>query len=112
MSRNFEVETEDSWKYSDIWINGTLKRNRDVVELLNKLHGRTIILNQALQDCEDNYMNGILSLLDKNIKGKSEQEGILLGNVYDDKINVLLELLELTGNEDVIVDFCEKMNDL
>ena len=60
---------------------------------------------------EDDYVDSILDLLDKNLKLKSEQEGLLMGDTYMDKINVLLELLEDVGKEHLVVEFMDKIHD-
>ena len=67
---------------------------------------------ELIQGLQDDYVDSILDLLDKNIKLKSEQDGLLMGDTYMDKINVLLELLEDTGREDLVVEFMEKVNNI
>lgn len=66
---------------------------------------------ELIQDIEDDYIDSILDLLDKNLKLKSEQEGLLMGDTYMDKINVLLELLEDVGKEHLVVEFMDKIHD-
>ena len=66
---------------------------------------------ELIQDIEDDYVNSILDLLDKNLKLKSKQEGLLMGDTYMNKINVLLELLEDTGKEHLVVEFMDKIHD-
>ena len=66
---------------------------------------------ELIQDIEDDYVDSILDLLDKNLKLKSEQEGLLMGDTYMDKINVLLELLEDVGKEHLVVEFMDKIHD-
>lgn len=66
-------------------------------------------LDQQSQDIEDNFCGVILTLLEKNFRLKHTQDGLVLGNVYDDKINVLEELLHETGYEHLIVDFYERI---
>lgn len=66
-------------------------------------------LNQESQDIEDNFCNAILTLLEKNFRLKHAQDTLILGNVFDDKINVLEELLHEVGKEHLIVDFYERI---
>lgn len=64
---------------------------------------------QQGQDIEDLFCDAILTLLEKYFKEKHSQDGIIFGNVFDDKINVLEELLHDVGQEHLIVDFYERI---
>lgn len=66
-------------------------------------------LNQQSQDIEDLFCDAILTLLEKNFRLKHEQEGLVLGDMFNDKINVLEELLHDVGKENLIVDFYERI---
>lgn len=87
------------------WYFETVEDAEELADHLNKKE-------DLIQDIEDDYVNSILDLLDKNLKLKSKQEGLLMGDTYMNKINVLLELLEDTGNEHLVVEFMEKINNI
>ena len=87
------------------WYFETVEDAEQLADHLNKKE-------ELLQGLQDDYVDSILDLLDKNIKLKSEHDGLLLGDTYMDKINVLLELLEDTGREDLVVEFMEKVNNI
>ena len=87
------------------WYFETVEDAEQLADHLNKKE-------ELIQGLQDDYVNSILDLLDKNIKLKSEHDGLLLGDTYMDKINVLLELLEDTGHEDLVVEFMEKVNNI
>lgn len=87
------------------WYFETVEDAEQLADHLNKKE-------ELIQDIEDDYVDSILDLLDKNIKLKSEQEGLLMGDTYMDKINVLLELLEDVGKEHLVVEFMEKINEI
>lgn len=95
--------TDELEKFPD-WYFETLEDAEELADFMNDLW-------QQSQDIEDVYVNAILNLLDKNLKLKSEQKGLVLGDVFSDKINVLLELLDETGNEHLVVEFSEKINE-
>ncbi len=86
------------------WYFETVEDAEQLADHLNKKE-------ELIQDIEDDYVDSILDLLDKNIKLKSEQEGLLMGDTYMDKINVLLELLEDVGKEHLVVEFMDKIHD-
>ena len=87
------------------WYFETVEDAEQLADHLNKKE-------ELIQGLQDDYVDSILDLLDKNIKLKSEHDGLLLGDTYMDKINVLLELLEDTGREDLVVEFMEKVNNI
>ena len=87
------------------WYFETVEDAEQLADHLNKKE-------ELIQGLQDDYVDSILDLLDKNIKLKSEQDGLLMGDTYMDKINVLLELLEDTGREDLVVEFMEKVNNI
>ena len=87
------------------WYFETVEDAEQLADHLNKKE-------ELIQGLQDDYVDSILDLLDKNIKLKSEQDGLLMGDTYMDKINVLLELLEDTGHEDLVVEFMEKVNNI
>ena len=87
------------------WYFETVEDAEQLADHLNKKE-------ELIQGLQDDYVDSILDLLDKNIKLKSEHDGLLLGDTYMDKINVLLELLEDTGHEDLVVEFMEKVNNI
>lgn len=66
-------------------------------------------LNQQSQDVEDRFKNAILGLLEKYFRLKHQQDTLILGDMFDEKINVLEELLHETGEDDLIVDFYDRM---
>ena len=86
------------------WYFETVEDAEQLADHLNKKE-------ELIQDIEDDYVDSILDLLDKNLKLKSEQEGLLMGDTYMDKINVLLELLEDVGKEHLVVEFMDKIHD-
>ena len=86
------------------WYFETVEDAEQLADHLNKKE-------ELVQDIEDDYVDSILDLLDKNLKLKSEQEGLLMGDTYMDKINVLLELLEDVGKEHLVVEFMDKIQD-
>ena len=86
------------------WYFETVEDAEQLADHLNKKE-------ELIQDIEDDYIDSILDLLDKNLKLKSEQEGLLMGDTYMDKINVLLELLEDVGKEHLVVEFMDKIHD-
>ena len=86
------------------WYFETVEDAEQLADHLNKKE-------ELMQDIEDDYVDSILDLLDKNLKLKSEQEGLLMGDTYMDKINVLLELLEDIGKEHLVVEFMDKIHD-
>ena len=86
------------------WYFENVEDAEQLVDHLNKKE-------ELIQDIEDDYIDSILDLLDKNLKLKSEQEGLLMGDTYMDKINVLLELLEDVGKEHLVVEFMDKIHD-
>ncbi|MBP3225696.1 MAG: hypothetical protein J6M08_02100 [Methanobrevibacter sp.] len=86
------------------WYFETVEDAEELADHLNKKE-------ELIQDIEDDYVNSILDLLDKNLKLKSKQEGLLMGDTYMNKINVLLELLEDTGKEHLVVEFMDKIHD-
>lgn len=88
-----------------VWYFETVEDAEQLADHLNKKE-------ELIQGFQDDYVDSILDLLDKNIKLKSEHDGLLLGDTYMDKINVLLELLEDTGHEDLVVEFMEKVNNI
>lgn len=87
------------------WYFETVEDAEQLADHLNKKE-------ELIQDIEDDYVDSILDLLDKNLKLKSEHDGLLLGDTYMDKINVLLELLEDTCHENLVVEFMEKVNNI
>ena len=87
------------------WYFETVEDAEQLADHLNKKE-------ELIQGLQDDYVDSILDLLDKNIKLKSEQDGLLMGDTYMDKINVLLELLEDTGHENLVVEFMEKVNNI
>lgn len=86
------------------WYFETVEDAEQLADHLNKKE-------ELIQDIEDDYVDSILDLLDKNLKLKSKQEGLLMGDTYMNKINVLLELLEDTGKEHLVVEFMDKIHD-
>ena len=86
------------------WYFETVEDAEQLADHLNKKE-------ELIQDIEDDYVDSILDVLDKNLKLKSEQEGLLMGDTYMDKINVLLELLEDVGKEHLVVEFMDKIHD-
>lgn len=86
------------------WYFETVEDAEQLADHLNKKE-------ELIQDIEDDYVDSILDLLDKNIKLKSKQDGLLMGDTYMNKINVLLELLEDIGKEHLVVEFMDKIHD-
>ena len=66
---------------------------------------------QQSQDIEDLFCNAILTLLEKYFRLKYTTEGIMLGLAFDNKINVLEELLREVGKEHLMVDFYERITE-
>ena len=93
--------TDELGKFPD-WYIETLEDAEELADFMNNLW-------QDSQDIEDLFCDAILTLLDKNFRLKHQQDGLVLGNVFDDKINVLEELLHDVGKEDLIVDFYERI---
>ena len=90
----------DTWDYSNVE-EGVECAMKDA-DFLNDLW-------QQSQDIEDLFCDAILTLLEKNFRLKYQQEGMVLGNVFSDKINVLEELLHDVGKEHLIVDFYNRI---
>lgn len=86
------------------WYFETVEDAEELADHLNKKE-------ELIQGIQDDYVDSILDLLDKNLKLKSKQDGLVMGDTYMNKINVLLELLEETGNEHLVVEFLEKINE-
>jgi len=82
-----------------------IERMEDAEELADFMNG----LWQQSQDVEDRFINAILELLEKYFKLKHQQDTLVLGDMFNEKINVLEELLHETGEDDVIVDFYDRM---
>ena len=47
--------------------------------------------------------------MEKYFRLKHQQDTLILGDMFDEKINVLEELLHETGEDDLIVDFYDRM---
>ena len=113
-NKRYQVKWEDG---NDVYVLMTDKLDdlpdwyfenvEDAEQLADHLNKK----EELIQDIEDDYVDSILDLLDKNLKLKSEQEGLLMGDTYMDKINVLLELLEDVGKEHLVVEFMDKIHD-
>lgn len=114
-NKRYQVKWEDG---NDVRVLMTDKLNEfpewyfETVEDAEQLADHLNKKEELIQGLQDDYVDSILDLLDKNIKLKSEHDGLLLGDTYMDKINVLLELLEDTGHEDLVVEFMEKVNNI
>lgn len=67
---------------------------------------------QESQDIEDRFKSAILELLEKYFIQKHQQDNLVLGDMFEEKINVLEELLHEVGEDDMIVDFYEHMEDM
>ena len=114
-NKRYQVKWEDG---NDVRVLMTDKLDEfpewyfETVEDAEQLAAQLNKKEELIQGLQDDYVDSILDLLDKNIKLKSEHDGLLLGDTYMDKINVLLELLEDTGREDLVVEFMEKVNNI
>ena len=84
------------------WYLETVEDAEQLADFMNDL------LQQS-QDIEDRFKNGILKLLEKNFIQKYSQDNLVLGDVCNEKINVLEELLHEVGEDDMIIDFYEHM---
>ena len=82
-----------------------IERLEDAEELADFMND----LLQQSQDIEDLFCNAILLLLEKYFKEKHSQDNLVLGDMYEEKINVLEELLHDVGQEHLIVDFYDSM---
>lgn len=82
-----------------------IERMEDAEELADFMNG----LWQQSQDIEDLFKNAIIELLEKYFKLKHQQDTLVLGDMFNEKINVLEELLHETGEDDLIVDFYDRM---
>lgn len=113
-NKRYQVKWEDG---NDVYVLMTDKLDEfpewyfETVEDAEQLADHLNKKEELIQDIEDDYVDSILDLLDKNLKLKSEQEGLLMGDTYMDKINVLLELLEDVGKEHLVVEFMDKIHD-
>ena len=84
-----------------------IERVEDAEELADFMND----LWQQSQDIEDLFCNAILTLLEKYFRLKYTTEGIMLGLAFDNKINVLEELLREVGKEHLMVDFYERITE-
>lgn len=84
------------------WYIERLEDAEELADFMNKLW-------QQSQDVEDRFKNAIIGLLEKYFRLKHQQDTLILGDMFDEKINVLEELLHETGEDDLIVDFYERM---
>ena len=90
-------------KFPD-WYIECLEDAEELADFMNDLW-------QQIQDIEDLFCDAILTLLEKYFKEKHSQDNLVLGDMYEERINVLEELLHETGHEDLIVDFYGRMSD-
>ena len=88
-------------KFPD-WYIERMEDAEELADFMNKLW-------QQSQDVEDRFKNAIIGLLEKYFRLKHQQDTLILGDMFDEKINVLEELLHETGEDDLIVDFYERM---
>ena len=93
--------TDELEKFPE-WYFETLEDAEELADFMNDLW-------QQSQDIEDLFCNAIMTLFEKYFKLKHTQEGIMLGLAYDNKINVIKELLRETGYEHLIVDFYNRI---
>lgn len=84
-----------------------IERLEDAEELADFMND----LWQQGQDIEDSFCDAILTLLEKYFKEKHSQDNLVLGDMYEERINVLEELLHDVGKENLIVDFYERIAD-
>ena len=84
------------------WYIERMEDAEELADFMNKLW-------QQSQDVEDLFKNTILGLLEKYFRLKHQQDTLILGDMFDEKINVLEEVLHETGEDDLIVDFYERM---
>lgn len=84
------------------WDIERMEDAEELADFMNKLW-------QQSQDVEDLFKNAIIGLLEKYFRLKHQQDTLILGDMFDEKINVLEELLHETGENDLIVDFYERM---
>ena len=82
-----------------------LERVEDAEELADFMNN----LWQQSQDIEDLFCNAIITLLEKYFKQKHQQDNLVLGDMFEERINVLEELLHDVGYEYLIVDFYERI---
>lgn len=92
---------EDSLHQFSDWSFECLEDGEELCDFLNGM-------DMDIQDLEDLYTNAILNFMDENIKLIMTQKGFVTGNIYAVRINLLLELLEETGNDSLIEDFYDK----
>lgn len=86
------------------WYFETVEDGEQLADFMNDL------LQQS-QDIEDRFKNAILGLLEKYFIQKHSQDTLVLGDMFDEKINVLEELLHEVGEDDMIVDFYERITE-
>ena len=84
------------------WIIETVEDAEELADFMNKLWMES-------QDIEDRFCNAILELLEKYFIQKHSQDTLVLGDMFEEKINVLEELLHEVGKEHLIVDFYERI---
>ena len=94
------LNIRDTWDYSNV--EEGLECAMKDADFMNDLY-------QQGQDIEDSFCDAILTLLEKYFKEKHSQDNLVLGDMYEEKINVLEELLHDVGKEHLIVDFYERI---
>ena len=93
--------TDELEKFPD-WYIETVEDAEELADFMNNLW-------QDSQDIEDLFCNAILDLLEKYFKQKYQQDNLVLGDMFNERINVLEELLHEVGKEDLIVDFYNRI---
>ena len=96
------LNIRDTWDYSNV--EEGLECAMKDADFMNDLY-------QQGQDIEDSFCDAILTLLEKYFKEKHSQDNLVLGDMYEERIKVLEELLHDVGKEHLIVDFYEKIAD-
>ena len=77
------------------WYFETVEDAEELADFMNDLW-------QESQDIQDRYCSAILNLMEKYFKLKCQLNNV---DMFDEKINVLEELLHEVGDDDLIVDF-------